>query len=858
MSRLFVSLAAAGFFLGGCGPSAAEPDAGDGDAGPSDAGPPAIPSLDHCSFEEPPPTALAGGEVNEGSLLAGTAEAFLDLPLGASLAAYTSRASGFGSDGFIDDPRDGRRTHLAGSFAPAVGIETVPRVRALALSAGEETVLLIKLDLATSYQGFVYDLEAELGPEFAGKVLVATSHSHSSFGNYSGHSALAVGFGRFRASVYRPLIAQMAAVARAALDDLRPARIGFAYDDSFDLDDRVNRDRRPANDDLYGGPQDDHHLFVIRVDDRDTEEPMALVPVFGMHGTLHGADNAIISTDSIGGLERVLEEEFHSPVLVMHLQGAGGDVAPVGRGAIDCMGMPVCADFAKSETVGHFARDAIMAAFAEAGMSMQDELAIEMLTRTVPLGPDYRTFTIRGGELEYAPWDLSRKADGIVYDDEGRLVSPLDEFNAPYGAILCDADRGAIVPRGQMPGTGDLVGITYRGCNRVEVIDRIIEAAIDVELEEPPICDTTRTTVSALRLGEWMIGTLPGEPVTALVDHVRTLSPMPPERTIVVGYAQNHGGYLLRPEDWLAGGYEPSISFWGPLEGEYVAEQLAAVMALAVTPDREDATEGGASRVVTPQVEDDFPRDPVGKEPGTLPESLPAYLLTRLLRPVATAQPAPNVRRLENVFFTWIGEDPLDGTPRVSIQYERAPDEWETLTRRSGRPVQDGDLILTWTPDPIESDGSTPRTHYYTVEMQAVTPLGLPGHESLSDRAGLPLGRYRFLVEGTGYTVRSEPFTVEGAELLLMAEDVGSDLRLTVQYSPPFDGYRLLDLSARSNGRLPVRDAPIAVIIDDGEPVDAVTDSNGVVTISGAAGARRIVVNETAPSRVGNTGELER
>lgn len=833
------------------------------DAGAVDAGPTPIPTLDHCSFAEAPPTGGAGGAVVAGALEAGTAEALLDVPLGASLAAFTSRAASAGGEGFIRDDRDGRRTDLAGVFAPSVGIETVPRIRALALSAGGETVLLVKLDLATSYHGFVHDLEAELGPEYSGKVLVATSHSHSSFGNYSGHSALAIGFGRFRSSVYRPIIEQMASVARAALDARRPARIGFAYDGAFDPEDRVNRDRRDVNDALYGGPEDDHHLFVIRVDDVDNDVPMALIPVFGMHGTLHGGNNAIISTDSIGGVERVLEEVFEeeadaeAPVLVMHWQGAGGDVSPAGRGSIDCGGAAVCTDFAKAETVGHYARDAVMAAWTRAGEEMVSELEIEMLTRTIPLGPDYRTFTVRGGALEYAEWNLNREADGVIFDDDGELVSPIDEFNAPFGAALCDPERIAISPQAQMPGTRNLAGSTYRGCNRVEGIDRLLESLIDIELEEPPICDTTQTTITALRLGDWMVGTLPGEPVTGLVNHLRELSPMPAERTIVVGYAQNHGGYLLRPEDWLAGGYEPSISFWGPLEGEYITEQLAKLMVLATTAEREDGNADGIAHTITPEIVDDIPRDVLAGTPGTVPSALPPYILTRLLRPLTDAQPN-DVRRLENVFFTWIGEDPMDGTPRVFLQHESATGTWEDVVRRSGRPVQDGDLVLTWTPDPIAADGVTPRTHYYTVEMQAVAPLGMPGLERLADRAGLPLGRYRFRVLGAGYELTSEPFTVEPAQLVVEAEPAGADLRLTVQYAAPSDGYRLLDMDARSNAPLPVRDAPVDVIIDGGSVQALTTDANGVVVVPDAAGATHVVVTETAPERADNTGELSR
>ncbi len=816
---------------------------GPADAGMPDTGPEPIPSLDHCTFVEVPATARSGGTVTPGALSAGTAEAFLHVPLGASLAAYTARAEGATGQGFVPHELDDRHTYLAQSFAPSVGIETIPRIRAIALSAAGETVIILKIDLATSYQGFVHDVEAELGPEYSGKLIVATSHSHSSFGNYSGHSALAVGFGRWRSSVYRPMIQQMTAVARAAIANLAPAQIGFAYDPSFDPDDLVNRDRRGENDDLAGGSYDDHHLFVVRIDTAEaTPRPLALVSVFGIHGTIQGEDNAIISTDSIGGIERVLEESFDSQVLVMHLQGAGGDVSPAGRGAIDCTGYEVCSDFARDETVGIFARDAIRSAYDAAGSAMVSTIEMEMLTRTVALGPDPSTFTIRDGALEYAPFDTRRVADGIVYDAEGTLVSPIDEFNAPYGAALCSVDLPAFLARAQMPGTENSP-YSYRGCNRLDQVATLFENVIDVEFEEPPLCETTQTTVSALRLGDWMMATMPGEPVTLLAEHLRTLSPMPPERTMVIGYAQNHGGYLLGPEDWLSGGYEPAIGFWGPLEGEYVAEQAAHVMALAATPERENANELGLARVQSPQWSDDFPRDVLMGTPGTVPGAVPAYLLTRLLRTVPSIQPAASVPRMGTVFFTWIGEDPMDGTPRVFLQYEVSANVWQDVVRRSGRPVSDGDLILTWTPDPIEPIEGTPRTHYYTVEFQAAAPMGMPGLEALGDRAGLPLGNYRFRIAGTGYDLTSTTFAVTPAELTVTSEVSGADLRVTVGVHSP-QGYRLLDLDTISTGVVPLRNATLSVEAGMGPALDLATDANGVVVVPNGASETTITITD--------------
>ncbi|HHH31201.1 MAG TPA: hypothetical protein ENK57_23030 [Polyangiaceae bacterium] len=789
--------------------------------------------------------------VTSGALSAGTAEGLLDLPLGTAVGSYTSRAEGFGFEGFVPAP-DQRRTRLANGFAPSIGIETIPRIRGLALSSAGETVVILKVDLSLSYQGFVHDVEAALGPEFSGKVIVATSHSHSSFGNYTGHSGMKVGFSEFRDMVYAAVVEQLTTVARAAIADLQPAQIGFSLNPSFDLVNHVNRDRRSENDELAGGSFDDSKLFMIRVDTM-AGEPMAMLPVFGMHGTIHGGDNTLISTDAPGGLERVLEESFESEVLVMHLQGAGGDVSPAGQGSTACDGVEICADFARAETIGHLALAEIRAAYDSAGDAMESDLELEMLTRTVPLGPDWRTFTIRGGALEYAPWDGRTPADGRVYDSTGALISPIDEFNAPYSAALCGSatDDGLRLSRSRLPGTDGLDEYSYYNCARADQILNVLSTVVDVTLEAAPLCETTGTTVSALRIGEWMIGTLPGEPVTLLRDHLQTLSPMPPERTIVVGYAQDHGGYLLRPEDWLSGGYEPSIGFWGPLEGEYVAEQTAAVMALAVTPEREDGNAAGIGHAVVPRVSDDIPLDDAPMA-GTVPATMPAYLLAHRFQMLTSVQPAARVERMQNVFFTWIGDDPLRGTARVSIQREVSADTWEDLVRRSGRVVHDGDLLMTWTPDPIFREEGVARTHYYTAEFQAAAPMGTgpldaSGLESLEGRRGLPVGRYRFHVVHSNYTVDSEPFEVVPATLTAATEASGADLAVTLTVHNE-NGYRLLDMSgARSNEPVPLRGAALEVTITpsggSARTEALTTDGDGVVTIADAVGATVLITD---------------
>ncbi len=858
------------------------------DGGP-DTGPPVPASTDHCTYEPMPATARSGGTVTRGPLTAGVAEGFFAGPVSSTLGAYTARAESIGGQGFFD----ARREPVAGAFATSVGVEARPRIRVLALSTGQstpdaaddETVLLVKVDLGVGYQGLVHEVERELGPDFAGKVIITTSHSHNSWANYHGHAALQVGFSSFRRLVFDRMVDDIVGVSEAALAARMPARIGVGYDGDFDPADRVTRDRRGENDRFAGGSQKDNHLYVIRVDTTDGE-PIAMLPMFGMHGTLLDADNVIASTDSIGGLERVLEEEFIrpegstlAPVAVMHLQGAGGDVSPAGMGSTDCPDRemaPFCQDFAKAETIGWAARDQIMAAYATAGETMADTLALEAISSSFERGPDWENFTVRGGALRYAPFDGRRPADQMVWANAEmtELLSPIDEFNAPLGAALCGGEGGTAFfgARGpaQMPNTA-YMDESYSTCNQlVPRFMTFFETALGVEIGTTPVCDTTRTTVSAIRFdaegefGRYVISTLPGEPLTLLADHMRDLAQavdptLTDERYLVLGYTQDNNGYIMTAEDWLSNGYEPSITFWGPLDGEMIAEHAVSILPAVLSNEREDVYEG-QTHVAVPSPEEDFIADEsmaAGVQPGTIPAASPAYLTTQagMATPAQLAEGA-SVRRLDNVYFTWIGGHPLHGTPRVRIEHD-VSGTWEPLMRVSGRPVEDGDLVLTWTPDPQESPapGGTPRVHYWTVQWQAVPALGQTGFPNVDDRLALPLGRYRFVVDvpaGAGHLTTTEymlsrEFVVTAAPLAVAVERSGGNATITVTVHAA-QGFRLLDLQTGANRPFPLRNTELIVDLADGSTTTVTTDADGRATFAAPSGA----ISVTDP--VGNTG----
>ena len=818
-------------------------------------------TTEHCEYRPLVATAGAGGTVTSATLEAGAAESLLAMPVGSALGSYTARAGFLGSAGTVDN----RKVALSGNFNPSIGVESAPRARALVLTAGAETVVIVKLDIGFPYEGMVYDLEERLGAEFAGKVVISASHSHSSWGHYSAHSAYLLGAGVMRDLSYQRFLDVMEDTVEAAMAARRPAKLGYFVDMNFDPDDLITRDRRGENNELMGGPRKDDAFFLLRVDGTD-DEPIAVLPIYGVHGTIGGEDNSLASTDAPGAVEHFLEEQFDSKVVVMHLQGAGADVSPVGYGGIDCSNAPgdeddPCFDWLRCEGNARAAAPVLMAAWQAAGTAMVSELELEAVTRSVELGPDPETFTIRDGALTYAPFDYEREADGVMWNGDGTIASPIDEFNAPVGAALCE-DDDTIYYVAVIPGTEALT--PYGTCARVNAMSEIFSILLDFVFESDdthPICQSTRTTLSSLRIGELVLATLPGEVSMMVADLVRERSPVAADRTIVLGYAQGEVGYIMVPEDWMQGGYESSINIWGPLEGEYLVERLTEVMAMVITSEREDATSAGRDRFVTPATIDDLPIDDPAPGAGTIPATVPAEVWVRT-GPASSAQPAASIKRVSGIAtFVWIGDDPMVTTPVVTLERETSPGVFAAVERRSGRLVQDTELLLEYTPLPVRRVEGEAQTHYWAVEWQAVPWAGALSDEdasldSMGARAGVPLGVYRFHVQGKAHELTSDPFTVTAADLGVSAARAGTTISATVSLHAS-KGYRLLDLQGDSNVRVPVREGLFAVTLTlsaggTRDFTDVAISAAGVVSVDAGADAAD-VTQVTVADAYGNS-----
>lgn len=803
-------------------------------------------TTDKCTYVPMVPTANATGAVTEGTLTAGAAERILDVPVGTAMGGYTSRAGFLSTAGTVD----GRKVKISGTFNPSIGITAAPRAKALALKAGGEEVVIVKLDAIFVYEGMLYDLEQRLGAKYAGKVIIASSHSHSAWAQYTGHGPLKLGAGQLRAIVYKRFLDTMEAVAKDAIAAERPAKIGFSLDPNFDSTDQISHDRRGENDNLPGGHRKDDHLWLIRVDGTD-DKPIAIVPVFGEHGTLNDDDNPLASVDAPGALERVLQEQFSTPVVVMHLQSAGADTSPAGHGGLDCAVKPSgnandpCFNFTAEEGHGRVAAPVLMAAWTAAGTDMKSSIALEMLTRSVETGPKPETFTIRGGTVSYAPFDYARMtSDRQILDGNGAILSPVDEYNAPVGAALCETGD-AMFPAAAIPGTDGL--LPYGSCLRLDVAGDILGQIFNIDFgvdDSHPVCEMTRTTISALRLGDHVLGTMPGELSVLLADHLRATSPVGADKTILVGYAQGHVGYMLRPEDWVLGGYEPSVTFWGPLEAEYLGEQLIKLIPDAMASTRSDGTTAGTNRVAVATITDDLDIDNPAPMAGTVPATVPANTWLRTGAP-ASPQPTATVPRVSGIAtFVWLGDDPAVQTPKVTLQVQSpASGTYTDVVRKSGRPVQDQELIVSYTPSPLIR-ANAPQQHVWAVEWQAVPWLGTPNLDTLDDRGGLPLGTYRFHVVGSTWSLDSQPFQVVKGGLEAAGKRASGSITATATWHAQ-RGWRLMDLTLPSNQPVPVRSQAVTVELLDSSgntlsTANLTTDTSGNASVPDVAAATQV------------------
>lgn len=814
-------------------------------------------------------------EITSGALMAGASSGTLDLPVGLPLSGFTGRDIALGGDPGADT----RSSDYTTDFQASAGWQTAIPVQTLWLSDGTRHSVIVRLDLIYSWDELTEEigrrLSVETGLDLTDSVFTITSHSHASPGTFTNATLFFLGSDVFSREVFNRIVDDAVAHAMSAYEDLVPAKAGLGVDLDFDPigDDTLFRDRREENDDLLGPGGTptgqgwkDQRASMLRVD-AVSGEPIAALFNFGIHGTVMGGSNTLASIEAPGHIGLLMQQRYPGPEWIFG-QGAGGDASPAGRHS----------DFARMEYLAEVAAERILSLYESVELS-QDPIILEPLQRYIPQNRD-DIFVTRNGtvDLRYQPWDpewteFPPFADEQVYDADGNILSPLDEFWAQYGAALCGD------PTITLPTLGLGVELTeYKSCITMDagyVLFRIAFPEYFPSREESwdlPLPCTQTAMLGALGMQGLTVTTIgngttdsaakdvvfafaPGEPTTLwtqfLRERARTEKGI--DEVVVLGYAMDHEGYLLTADDWLLGGYEPSISVWGPLQGEAMLERFLDLLPLATSPVGEDENWPDwpgetvyRDRTIPLVVPDASP------QAGTSPETIPEFTFVRPGQsPPAGAQPEPTVRRMQdNARFVFWGNDPAMGNPSIGVEREVATDTWEPLLTPRGDPIDDSlpDLIVTYTPLPLAGNVDEPdpvRDHLYVAEWQAVNTWA-----GLETVPALPLGRYRLVAsgmsrdpgdesppfDGIAWSSASDAIEVIPATVDLQVVDASdpSAVMLQARYVAPLAGFRLLHMDS-----------------DRHQPVPLVAASSGLeLSVAGAAVAVESTVDEGGWTRI--------
>lgn len=665
-----------------------------------------------------------------GPLKAGVATVVVDVPVGAPTGGY-SRTK----------PADDPGSRWANNFPSTKGVHTDATARALAFTNGVTRAVFVRLDVCLITPSLRARVRQKLDAAGEGaSVILQATHTHGQvarlfqpvhLGNPSGPDFVAFGMDTYDAELEERVAAAAAASALEAFAGLAPVSVGVATVDASAL----NADRRCENDPMYGPDFRDKTMTVLRVDVVDgagqPSRPLAALLHFSIHGTVMSGSNPLLTTDVTGAIEVATSDALGIPVLFA--QGTAGDVSP--------RSSPLGFDGTQRlEWAGHVAAELAKDAFARAAPGQaRAESRLHVFERGVLLSREALGYK-RGEFPEHG---------GVGCQVGGRSCSDIILTPPEQGGLLC----GAVEPRPR-----------------------------------------TRVPLSILQVEDVAMVTLPGEPTTGVGQKVSAaLAPLGASTTLVLGYAQDHFGYLLEQDDFLRGGYEPTVSPWGWRFGQYLVDETARLVDTRAQA-QEKPTEASPPAPAPRPVEDSEAAPAIVTDPVDAPRGT----LTR---------------------FVFTGGEPGLGTPTLALEKEEAG-AFVAVKASPTRAVVNGpDIIRRYEAAPtVEAVPSAARRRHTWTALW----------ESLPATA---LGRYRLVATGRAsvagvvqaYRLESTPFSLgPSAAITTLAASALPDGRvvLTARYSPnparfdrgdPVANFRVRDFESRPDLGLPARGGAMTV-----------------------------------------------
>lgn len=330
-----------------------------------------------------------------------------------------------------------------------------------------------------------------------------------------------------------------------------------------------------------------------------------------------------------------------------------------------------------------------------------------------------------------------------------------------------------------------------------------------------PFLVSHRLHVQAVKIGELVLGGVPGEPVMALgkmfKDRVKELGLTQP---FMLSHANDWTGYIFTPEQYELQQGRSNQGAYGANQGVYIVGRLVnLVKAMQSSTDLEVAPEYGPLQLVDQPYYETVTNILTATGPVTKEVRDTTIVPNVVLTCDGLAQPS-SIDRFDEAWFTWRGGNNAIDTPTLDLQ-RHVGDRWESVTL-------DGYELQTW----LEVYKVRPTDPYL--------PGTTPGCNELVDQTWSaafepaytwPTGTYRIVATGffrsaprsnDAYRAESAPFDVTASDALEI-EDVqvaDDEVSFVVAYPQAPDQWRYRPLHARTG---------TATIREDGTVVGTAT-----------------------------------
>lgn len=650
--------------------------------------------------------AACGGEGRPSQLHAGAATALLPIPVGHSHAGYL-QSDAIGAPHPPDDPG----SPFAELFPATRSLQSAPRAKAVVLAQGTRRLVLAQIDaifVTAELTARVQQLARErLGTDLDGQLLLHASHTHGSAGRFS-WTSLRPSMLAAEPPAHRAALAHGIDTFSAESTD----RIAGAVVEAIGA---ALESLRPARFGWAAGVNETanrdrrcHDDWITGKGDRDTT-----LTVLRVDDAADGGPIAVLFHYALHGTfydhdSRALSVDAPGHVEYEVERRFDRPVVAVFLQGAAASASPHGAGLSGSQGMVRVGRDLAASVLdLYEGIETAPSIDLRLVTRRVPL--DAKRLGYRAGEF------------------------PAD------GAMLCHFLDASCRDGPRDPASLDCLGRAVEGGGKYE------------------------TWVAAARLGDLAVLALPGEPSAAVGRALREgAAARGYAHAIPLGYSLDHDGYILFADDWLSGGSETNITFWGWRYADYVVgESLRALEALEGAP-------GSAGQAVRPAVEPRWDRLPV-QPSGSAPA------------PGVVEEPPAAVERMSEIAFSFYGGDPVLGTPEVALE-RRAAEGWEPVRIRGWIPVTNlrGPELPTFyeaAPTWREAPEAAVRAHLWRVRYEPPRDL--------------PEGDYRFVARGravvdgseAAFELASAPFAVAPSTALRVeATRRGGRLEATLLY----------------------------------------------------------------------------